>query len=133
VTGERRQQAIDVCAHWLPIVRAQRDGTLNRDALPAADQDVLHRLNVPAMLGWVRAMLDWPAIEPADFRCPTLWVIGSEDRYAMASHREYKSSLEGSMVQVHIVEGLDHEQAFAEINRVFPTMLAFTTQITTDG
>lgn len=78
------------------------------------------------MLGWVRAMLDWPTVEPADFRCPILWLVGSEDRHAMASIEEYEESLQGSRVQVHIVEGLDHEQVFTEIDRVFPIMLAFT-------
>ena len=127
VSGQRRQDAIDFCAHWPPIVQARRDGTLDLDALSQDDQDVLRRLNVPVMLGWVRAMLDWPAIEPADFRCPTLWLIGSEDPHAMASFKQYKVSLKGSRVQVHIVEGLDHEQVFDEIDRVLPRMLAFTT------
>ena len=126
VSGERRQQAIDFCAHWLPIVQAQRDGALDLDALSLDDRDFVRCLNVPVMLAWVRAMLDWPAIEPADFRCPTLWLIGSKDRYAMASLQEYEGSLQGSRVQVHVVQGLDHEQVFDEIDKVFPTMLAFT-------
>jgi hypothetical protein len=44
----------------------------------------------------------------------------------MASLKEYEESLKGSRVQVNTVEGLDHYQVFDEINRVFPTMLAFT-------
>jgi pimeloyl-ACP methyl ester carboxylesterase len=126
VSGERRQEAIDFCAHWPPIVQAQRDGRLDLDALSQDDRDLLQRLNVPVMLGWVRAMLDWPAVEPADFRCPTLWLVGSEDRHAMVTLREYEESLKGSRVQVHIVEGLDHNQVFDEIDWVLPTMLAFT-------
>jgi pimeloyl-ACP methyl ester carboxylesterase len=126
VSGERRQEAIDFCAHWPPIVRAQQDGSLDLDALSLNDRDLLQRLNVPVMLGWVRAMLDWPAVEPADFRCPTLWLVGSEDRHAVVTLREYEESLPGSKVQVHIVEALDHNQVFDEIDRVFATMLAFT-------
>jgi pimeloyl-ACP methyl ester carboxylesterase len=126
VSGELRQDAIDFRAYWPPIVQAQRDGTLDLDSLSQDDQDFLRDFNVPVMLAWVGAMLDWPAIEPADFRCPTLWLVGSEDRHAMASVKEYEESLKGSRVQVHIVQGLDHEQVFAEIDRVFPTMLAFT-------
>jgi hypothetical protein len=44
----------------------------------------------------------------------------------MASLKEYEDSLKGSRVQVHMVEGLGHEQVFEEIDRVFPTLLAFT-------
>jgi pimeloyl-ACP methyl ester carboxylesterase len=126
VSGERRQEAIDFCAHWPPIVQAQRDGTLDLNALSQDDQDVLRRLNVPVMLGWVRAMLDWPAVKPTDFRCPTLWLVGSEDQHAMSSLKEYEESLRGSRVQVQVVEGLDHNQAFDEVDRAFPVMLAFT-------
>jgi pimeloyl-ACP methyl ester carboxylesterase len=126
VTGQLRQDAIDFCAHWPPIMQAQREGRLDVASLSPDDQDVLRRLNVAVMLGWVRAMLDWPAVEPADFRCPTLWLMGSEDRHAMDSFREYEGSLAGSQVQVHIVEGLDHMQVFEQVDRVFPTMLAFT-------
>ncbi len=126
VVGERRQQAVDFVAHWPPIVQAQQDGTLDLDALSEMDRDMLGRLNVPVMLGWVRAMLDWPSVEPADFRCPALWLVGSEDLHAMASLEEYGESLQGSRVQVQILEGLDHEEVFDEIDRVFPVMLAFT-------
>jgi pimeloyl-ACP methyl ester carboxylesterase len=126
VSGERRQQALDFCAHWPPIVQAQREGRLDLDALPQDDRDLLRQLNVPAMLGWVRAMLDWPTVEPADFRCPTLWLVGSEDRHAMASLEEYEESLPASSVQVRVFEGLDHMQVFDEVDRVFPTLLVFT-------
>ncbi len=126
VSGQRRQEAIDFCAHWPPIVQAQREGTLDLDALSQDDQAFLRHFNVPVMLGWVRAMLDWPAVEPADFRCPTLWLIGSEDPHAMASLREYQASLLRSRVHVHLVDGLDHSQVFDEIDTVFPTLLAFT-------
>jgi pimeloyl-ACP methyl ester carboxylesterase len=68
VSGELRKDAIDFCSHWPPIVQAQRDGTLQIESLSPADQDMLRYMNVPVMLGWVRAMLDWPTVEPADFR-----------------------------------------------------------------
>ena len=70
-------------------------------------------------------MLDWPVTEPADFRCPTLWLAGSEDQDAIASIKEYEDSLPGSMDQVSIVEGLDHQQAFEDIEAVFPILLEF--------
>lgn len=126
VSGERRQQAVEFCAHWTPIIRAWQAGTLDLDTLSQADRDVMTRLHVPSMLGWVRAMLDWPAVEPAHFRCPTLWLIGSEDRHAMDSLRRYTDALGKSQVQVHVAEGMDHDQAFDEIDQVFHIMLAFT-------
>ncbi|MCP4543422.1 MAG: alpha/beta hydrolase [Chloroflexi bacterium] len=126
ISDEIRQDIENSCTHWPPILQAQRDGTLDLDSLSQDDQEFLRRFNVPVILAWGRAMLDWPTIEPADFRCPTLWLVGSEDQYVMTSVKEYKESLNGSMVQVHVAESLDHNQVFAEIDRVFPTMLAFT-------
>jgi pimeloyl-ACP methyl ester carboxylesterase len=126
VSGERRQQAEDFCALWSPIVTAQRNGEMDVSSLSQDDLDFVQNQNVPVMLGWVRAMLDWPLIEPGDFRCPTLWLIGSEDPYAMVTYKEYKEALKGSRVQFQIIEGLDHDQAFDEIDRVFSIMLDFT-------
>lgn len=126
VSGERRKQAEDFCARWSPIVAAQRDGKLDLSSLSRDDLDFFQNQNVPVMLGWVRAMLAWPVVEPADFHCPTLWLIGSEDPYAMVTYKEYEEALKGSKVQVHMIEGLDHDQVFDEIDRVFPLMLEFT-------
>lgn len=125
VAGQPCQDALDFCAHWSPIVQASRAGTLDLTSLSANDRELLQRLNVRAMLGWVRAMLDWPTVEPVDFRCPTLWIFGSEDRHAMDSLKAYEESLKGSKMQVHVVEGLNHEQTFDEIDRVFPVIVAF--------
>jgi len=128
VTGDLRQEAVDFCAHWPGIMQAQHDGTLDIASLSQHDQDFLHHFKITVMLGWVRAMLDWPAIEPADFRCPTLWLIGSQDEHAMTSLKEYERLLAGTQVQVRIVEGLDHNQVFDEVDKSFPIMLAFTQQ-----
>jgi pimeloyl-ACP methyl ester carboxylesterase len=126
VSGEPRQAAIDFCAHWPPILQALQDGRLDLAALPQAEREMLGGLHIPAMTGWVRAMLDWPVVAPPDFRCPTFYLLGSEDRYAMQSLAEYEASIPGSLLQVQVVESLDHDQLFDDIDRVFPTLFAFT-------
>jgi pimeloyl-ACP methyl ester carboxylesterase len=132
-SGELRQEVLDFCAYWPPILEAQRNGTLDLASLSLHDQDFFRNFNVPAMLGWGRAMLDWPAVEPADFCCPTLWLLGSEDLRAMQNFKQYEASLTGSRVQAQVLEGLNHDQVFDEIDRVFPAMLEFTlTQLDRD-
>jgi hypothetical protein len=32
----------------------------------------------------------------------------------------------GSLLQVQVIQGLDHDQLFDEVNRVLPTLVAFT-------
>jgi len=126
VSPEFRQYLDDFLATWSPILQAHKDGTLNLDSLSPEDRELWETSNVPAMLGWARAMLEWPPVEPADFRCPVLWLVGSKDLTALASAREYGASLEGSRVQLHLLDGLGHFQVFKEIDRSFALMLAFT-------
>lgn len=125
-SGELRHQIENSCMRWPLILQAQRDGTLDLDSLSEADREFLLNFNIPVILAWGQAMLDWPSIEPADFKCPTLWLVGSEDQQAMDSIRKYEQCLKGSRIQLHIVKGLNHLQVFEKIDRVLPTMLAFT-------
>lgn len=125
VSGQLRQEVFDFMEHWPAILDAKREGTLEIGALSEADQDMLRDFNVPVILAWGQAMLDWPVIEPADFRCPTLWLAGSDDQHAMDSIKQYEEALVGSKVQVRVVEGLDHSQSFDQIDTVFPIFIAF--------
>ncbi len=44
----------------------------------------------------------------------------------MDSIKEYEGALVGSKVQVHVVDGLDHNQSIDQIDIVLPTLLAFS-------
>jgi pimeloyl-ACP methyl ester carboxylesterase len=79
----------------------------------------------PANIAWLLAMLDWPDNAPADLRCPTLWIVGSNNPFAMASVAKHRATLAESQVQVQIIDGLNHEQEFSEIDAVLAPMLAF--------
>ncbi|HTY61759.1 MAG TPA: alpha/beta hydrolase [Acidobacteriota bacterium] len=125
-SGDLRRWIIDSRDHWLPVLQAQADGTLNIRSLSQQDQDVLQKFNMPATIAWTSGMLEWGSIEPGDILCPTLWLAGSRNTSAMAGIQEYKTALEGSKVQVRIVADLDHMQELTEIDKVLPLMLAFT-------
>ena len=125
-SGDFRQFINDFHSHWIPIVQAQLDDSLDLASLSEDDQDVWQHMNVPVTLAWLTAMLDWGNNEPGDLRCPTLWLAGSKNESTIPSLHEYEDGLEGTNVQVHVVEGLNHVQEFEEIDVVFPTMLAFT-------
>ena len=44
----------------------------------------------------------------------------------MASMRQYDAALKELKVKFQVVEGLDHEQEFPEIDRVLPVMMLYT-------
>lgn len=126
VSGQLRQDAIDFVAYWPPILETLRAGNLSPALLSLNDQEMLTHLNVPVVLAWATAMLEWPAVEPGDLHCPTLWLVGSEDPHAIISVQEYEYSLPDSMVRVHMVQGLNHEQVFEEVDRVLPILINFS-------
>jgi pimeloyl-ACP methyl ester carboxylesterase len=125
-SGEFRHFIEQFRAYWSPILQAQREGTLDIESLDADERHELQHGNIPLALAWLSAMLDWSAIEPADLRCPTLWLIGSENKNTLANLKEYEASLQGTQVQVQVVEGLTHNQELTEVDRVLPIMVAFT-------
>ena len=117
-SGEFRESIIKYRDRYLPFVEKM-------DVLSEADRQKLETHGVPLKLASFGAMLEWPKVEPLDLLCPTLWLVGSKNESAMASIEEYSSDLEGSLVQVEILEGLDHEQEFTEIDRVLPVVRSF--------
>jgi pimeloyl-ACP methyl ester carboxylesterase len=124
ISNEFCQYMADFCAHWTPIAQAGK--FLDTSTLSKDDREFMENNNVPAMMAWGQAMLQWDAVEPGHFHCPVLWLVGSEDQVAMTTVREFEPSLSNSTVQLHIVQDLNHGQVFGEIDMVFTTMLAFS-------
>lgn len=75
---------------------------------------------------WLTAMIKYPPVEPADMKCPTLWVVGSKNDNAFQSAQAYKSKLAGTNVTLEVIDGLNHPQEFDQIDRVFPREIEFT-------
>lgn len=129
VSGEFRQFVFDFRARWAPVVGAAGN-VFDPDCLSEKDQQDIRQLSfsgelLPAVLAWSTAMLDWGTVTPTDLHCPTLWLIGSENDKAMESLKEYEEQIHGSQIQVRIIEGMDHEQEFENIEQVLPVILDF--------
>lgn len=127
---EHRQFVFDFRTRWEPVVRTMRDRAFDPRSLSQKDQEDIRQLSfptelLPSVLAWTIAMLDWDLVVPTALRCPTLWLIGSENEKAMESFKEYEQEIPGSNVQVHIIKGLNHEQEFNDIEQVLPVILDF--------
>ncbi|RJP54921.1 MAG: hypothetical protein C4583_01450 [Anaerolineaceae bacterium] len=115
---------------WHEAGYVARLGVFDPKSLSAKDQEDIHELSfpdelLPSVLAGSTAMLDWGIVTPADLLCPTLWLIGTENDKALESYREYEAEIPGSKVQVHLLEGLNHEQEFNNIKQVLPRILDF--------
>lgn len=94
---------------------------------PAVDSrflDAIKKMPNPPI--WVTALLSYPAVEPADMRCPTLWIVGSNNPGAMDSATHYREKLAGTRVTLEVIDGLDHAQELEMIDRMFPREIEFT-------
>ncbi len=125
-SGAFRQYILDTRAKWMPIVEKAKAGTLEPASLPDADRARWESGIVPLTLAWLGAMLDYPAVEPSDMKCPTLWLTGSLNESATESVRAYEGKLQGTKVTLLEIPGLNHPQELSEIDRVFEPEVAFT-------
>lgn len=132
VSDEFRQSIAEFHVRWASVVEVAGD-PFDPKSLSAKDQEDIQQLSfpgelLPSVLAWSTAMLDWESVTPSDIRCPTLWLIGSENHQAMETYHRYKEEIPGSKVQVHIMEGMNHEQEFNNIEQILPVILSFIKQ-----
>lgn len=129
VSGEFRQFVLDFRDRWKPVVDTAGE-KFDPKLLSAKDQEDIRQFSFPGetlpyVLAWSTAMLEWGPVTPKDLRCPTLWIIGTENTNALAGFKEYEKELPCSKVQVRLFKGMTHEQEFENIEQVLPVMLEF--------
>jgi len=94
---------------------------------PALDEGLITYVrNMPNRPAFATAMLDYPPVEPAEMRSPTLWIVGSKNEGAMDSVKKYRDRLPGTNVTIEVLDGLTHPQEFEQIDRVFAREFEFT-------
>ena len=115
-------------AEWHSITEQYKDDRSIIEQLPHDKAELFKGHNIPVLLSWLQAMLDWGSVEPNQLSCPSLWISGSENESTIRSMTEFANELPQSNLQTHIFEGLTHWQEFAEIDTVYPVMYEFTCQ-----
>jgi len=80
------------------------------------------------MSGWLacfRAMRAWPRVDPGDVRCPALLVVGTKNKNCMSWVDIHREELVQAGIELQIIDGLTHNQEFAEVDQVFPVISQF--------
>jgi pimeloyl-ACP methyl ester carboxylesterase len=80
----------------------------------------------PVVAAWTGALLEYPPVEPADMRCPTLWLVGTKNAAAIDSANVYEPKLRGTKVELMRLEALTHPEELDRIDLTFPKALDFT-------
>lgn len=112
-------------ARWQPIIAAQEAGTLNRSTMSPGDYEALTKGGVKLAVAWQSALLDYPPVEPAEVKVPTLWLVATGDTEAMASVKAYDGKLAGTKVTVALVDGPTHSETLQRIDLTFDKLVDF--------
>jgi pimeloyl-ACP methyl ester carboxylesterase len=113
-------------ARWLPIIQAQESGKLDRSTLSPGDYEALTKGGVKLSVAWQGALLEYPPMEPAEFKVPTLWMVATGDTDAMASVKAYEGKLAETNVSLALIDGPTHSETLQRIDLTFDKLLEFT-------
>ncbi len=100
-------------AKWMPLVQQQMAGTLKVDALSNGDRAAWDAGVAVSALA-LGALSDYPPLEPADVKAPTLWLIGAADTSAMANVKAYEGKLAGTKVTLKLLNGATYTDSFGK-------------------
>lgn len=114
VEGIVRDAILGMRAKWMPVIEAQAAGTLDKRTLTPGDLVALDGGIVVSTL-MLGAIVDYPVLEPAEIKAPTLWLIGGADTSAMENVKAYEAKLKGTRVTLKLLDGLSYSDSFSRL------------------
>lgn len=124
VTGIVREAIVAMRAKWQPLLEAKQAGTLDLNTLSPGDRTALDGGTPLAALA-LGALVDYPPIEPADIKAPTLWLVGSADSTAMENVKAYEGKVAGTNVTLKILSSASYSDCFGKIEDVLAAVEPF--------
>jgi pimeloyl-ACP methyl ester carboxylesterase len=125
-TGVYKDALTGFRARWQPIIAAHEAGTLNRSTISPGDYEALTKGGIRLAFAWQGALLEYPAVEPAEMKVPTLWMVATGDTEAIASVKTYEAKLAGTKVTLATVDGPTHSETLQRIDLTFDKLVDFT-------
>jgi pimeloyl-ACP methyl ester carboxylesterase len=124
VTGIAKDAIAAMRTKWRPLVEAQSAGTLDVKSLTQSDRTAWESGIAISALS-LGALLDFPPVEPADFKVPTLWVVGTADDSLAPNVKEYEGKLEGTMVTLKLLPSASYSDCFIKSDLIVPEVVPF--------
>lgn len=113
-------------ARWQPIIADHDAGKLDRSKLSPGDYEALTKGGIKLAVAWQTALLEYPPVEPAEFKVPTLWAVATGDTEAMASVKAYEGKLAGTNVTLALIDGPSHSETLQRIDLTLDKLVEFT-------
>jgi pimeloyl-ACP methyl ester carboxylesterase len=115
VEGMVKDAIVGMRTKWMPVIEAQAAGTLDKSKLTPGDMVALEG-GVAVTTLMLGALVDYPVLEPAEIKVPTLWLIGAADTSAMENVKAYQPKLKGTAVTLKLLDGLSYSDSFSKID-----------------
>jgi pimeloyl-ACP methyl ester carboxylesterase len=110
----------DFVKKWNPLLEKYKSGELS-----ATNHKTAIKGRIVIWIPCFLAMKKWPNIEPEDINCPVMLLTGSKNKAGMNWIETNRQKLDDAKINIEIIEGLDHQQEFGNIKKVFPVLLEF--------
>lgn len=111
LSGPVKDAIVAMKARWEPVMAQQKAGTLDVSKMSPGDREAW-KAGVAVQAIALGALADYPALEPADIKVPTLWLMGAADESGMALAKTYDGKLAGTKVTFKAVSGLSYSDSF---------------------
>jgi pimeloyl-ACP methyl ester carboxylesterase len=123
VTGVFKTAVEAMRTKWQPVIAAHAAGTLDVKTLSDSDRTAWEA-GIASNVLMLSAMLDFPPIEPADIKVPTLWAVGSDDS-AVENLKEYEPKLKGTQVTGKVLSSVNYSDSFVKMDQVLDEIEPF--------
>lgn len=129
VTGVLKDAIAAMQAKWGPLIQANAAGTLDLEKLSAGDRAAWQG-GVAVNTLSLSALLEYPAVEPADLKAPTLWLVGADDS-AAENAKSYQDKLTGTNVTLKVLGSVSYSDSFTKVEQMLEEIEPFLTKSTT--
>ena len=124
LSGPVKEAILGMRAKWRPLLDQQKAGTLNLQTMSPGDRDAWNS-GVARQAVALGALVDYPPLEPAEIKVPTLWLIGAADVSGLENAKKYEGKLAGTNVTLKHVSGLSYSDSFARIEPILTEVEPF--------
>jgi pimeloyl-ACP methyl ester carboxylesterase len=132
ISGPVKEAVVAMRAKWQPLLDQQKAGTFDVRKLSIGDRDAWeHGVALSAVA--LGALADYPPLQPADIKVPTLWLIGAADASGIENVKQFEGKLAGTRVTFKPLSGLSYSDSFARIDPVLAEVEPFLASTATPG
>jgi pimeloyl-ACP methyl ester carboxylesterase len=124
VTGLAKDAIVAMRAKWQALLDEKRKGTLDVKTLPHGDRAALENGMAVSAIA-LGALVDYPPLEPAEIKVPTLWVLASDDAAAAANQKQYADKLAETKVTLKVLPSTTYADIFFKVEQTLETVMPF--------